>query len=422
MHNQYFYGKIFAFASTKKTEGLNKATASSQISAEQMRSDALNAPPYPKPKGFRTGFDSVNMHEVMVVERSPAVRIKLEMAGKPQAAQLDDGTIIVAGFIEPPAHKKSRCTLQYSKDNAKTFSEPIILDLPGRTCGFRALRNGTLILGHSGGISRSTDGGKSWTTFELPGDIVPGDGALVLGECHGPIELPDGTLMMHLARTVGHYQWAAYVIHSTDEGKTWENPTRVPTETDSDEISYAYLPFGRILGISRSSAAIIKRDGLEDVGPGGKNAPLASEAGDAAYQFHSDDLGQTWSHPKPTGLGVLQAAGAYPLPLKDGRLLLLYGNRQFPYGVQALGSRDEGKTWDLNHPIILSWHSWSAYCGHPRSVQLHDGSMLTGYYTHRIDNPGDGPPDPARDAPSPAHNREDTGELIRWRVPDDWPS
>ena len=395
-----------------------------EISTKQMQQDKKNAAPYPKPTGFRTGFDSLDMHEVWVVQQEPAVRVKLESAGKPQAAQLDDGTVIAAGFIEPPVHKQSRCTIQYSRDNARTFGKPVVLDLPGRTSGFRALKNGTLILGHRGGISRSTDRGKTWTTFEFPDNVIPGSGGgLKLGECHGPIELPDGTLMIHLCRTVGRYQWASYVVRSTNDGKTWGDPIRVPTHTDADEISYEYIPErNRILGVARSSAAAIRREqGYEDLVPGGKAAPLGSEAGDAAFQYYSDDGGQTWTKPVPTGLGVLQAAGGYPLRLRDGRMLLLYGNRMFPYGTQVVGSRDHGMTWVLDQPIILSWHSWSGYCGHPRSVQLADGSLLTGYYTHRINLEGDGPPDPARGAPTPHHNSDDTGELVRWRVPDNWP-
>src|SRR5688500_12449841 len=94
----------------------DEALPAGGITREQMARDAKDAAPYPKPKGRRNGFDSLNMHEVLVVERSAAVRVKLEMGGKPQAAQLDDGTVIAAGFVEPPAHEKSRCTLQYSHD------------------------------------------------------------------------------------------------------------------------------------------------------------------------------------------------------------------------------------------------------------------------------------------------------------------
>ncbi|MFP6770089.1 MAG: sialidase family protein [Planctomycetaceae bacterium] len=411
-------------AAAETAAGIEPAAAASRpINAAGMARDKKKAAAYPKPKGLRNGFDSVDMHEVWSVRQQPAVRVKLEMAGKPQAAQLDDGTIIAAGFVEPPVHKQSRCTIQYSRDNARTFGTPVVLEMPGRSGGFRSLKNGTLILGHTGGISCSTDRGKSWSTWEFPKNIVPGTGRLGLGECHGPIELDDGTLAVHLYRVAGHYKWIAYLLRSSDGGKTWGDPTQVPTRTDSDEISYEYLPeLKRIFGITRSSAAQIRRvKRFADLVPGGQNAPLGSEAGDAAFQFHSDDGGRTWTDPIPTGLGVLQAAGAYPLSLADGRMLLLYGHRQFPYGTQVVGSRDNGKTWALDQPIILSWHSWSGYCGHPRSVQLHDGTILTGYYTHRIDNPGDGPVDPGRGAPPPHHNGADTGELVRWRVPDGWP-
>src|SRR5260370_16395314 len=98
------------------------------------------------------------------------------MAGKPQAAQLPDGTVVVAGFIEPPVHKESRCTLQYSRDNGKTFSEPRVLELGGRSNGFRCLSDGALILGHGGareGISRSPHGARPWTTLPIPTHIVP---------------------------------------------------------------------------------------------------------------------------------------------------------------------------------------------------------------------------------------------------------
>ena len=53
-------------------------------------------------------------------------------------------------------------------------------------------------------------------------------------------------------------------------------------------------------------------------------------------------------------------------------------------------------------------------------MKLQDGSILTGYYTYRINLKGDGPAAPARNAPIPRHNGDDTGELVCWRVPDHW--
>lgn len=383
------------------------------VAIERFREDVKNAAPYPKPEGHYTGFDSINLHEVLQVRRQPAVRVKLELAGKPQPVQLSDGTIVVAGFIEPSAHEKKCVTIQWSTDNGRTFSKPKLFeDMPGRTCGLKRLKSAALILLHGADrISRSTDGGHNWHTYTIPNDLIPGEGGLVLGECMGPIELPDGTLLTHLARNVGYYLWTAYVIRSTDDGRTWGNPTQVPTHTDADEISYARLTTGRILGIARTSSAYFQRNELAHLVPGAVGAPPNAEAGDFATMFYSDDQGFSWSDPKPVGLGVLQAAGTFPLELRDGRVILLYGNRQFPFGVQAIGSLDGGQNWDLGNPIILSWYSWSGYCGHPRSIQLQDGTVLTGYYTQwqrRADGGAD-------------HNGDCTGELVRWRVPDDWP-
>jgi len=244
MQRREFNKTALAAVATIATQpGKREAVAAARpINAAAMARDKQKAATYAKPKGLRNGFDSVDMNAVWSVQQQPAVRVKLEMAGKPQATQLDDGTIIVAGFIEPPVHKKSRCTIQYSKDNARTFGKPIVLEMPGRTGGFRTLKNGTLILGHTGGISRSTDRGKTWSTWEFPKNIVPGSGRLGLGECHGPIELDDGTLALHLFRSVGSYKWNAYLIRSTNGGRSWGDPTQVPTRTDSDEISYEYLP------------------------------------------------------------------------------------------------------------------------------------------------------------------------------------
>ena len=64
------------------------------------------------------------------------------------------------------------------------------------------------------------------------------------------------------------------------------------------------------------------------------------------------------------------------------------------YGIEAVISRDHGKTWDLDHKFILSsWKanrkddfSWWAACQSTSSVLLPDGSILTvfgtGFRTH----------------------------------------
>src|ERR1041385_6974453 len=97
-----FHGAVLGSAFLTGCGGSKAGDKPGGIAEEQMRQDARNALPYRKPKGVRNGFDGANMNQVMEVTRHPAVRVKLESSGKPQAAQLPDGVIVVAGFIEPP--------------------------------------------------------------------------------------------------------------------------------------------------------------------------------------------------------------------------------------------------------------------------------------------------------------------------------
>ena len=114
-------------------------------------------------------------------------------------------------------------------------------------------------------------------------------------------------------------------------------------------------------------------------------------------------------------LARLEAMG--DIEIVDGRLLIVYGNRQFPFGAQAIASRDGGETWDSEHPIILAWFSWDNYCGHPRSVLLPDGSVVTGYYARVFTGAHEIVLTPTARNPDP----DVVGHCLRWRVADDWP-
>jgi hypothetical protein len=66
--------------------------------------------------------------------------------------------------------------------------------------------------------------------------------------------------------------------------------------------------------------------------------------------------------------------------LKDGHVLLTYGNRLNPRGVDVRFSDDEGMTW--SEPVrVLDFQGDGGY---PSSVQLPDGQVLTAYYARRI--------------------------------------
>ena len=61
--------------------------------------------------------------------------------------------------------------------------------------------------------------------------------------------------------------------------------------------------------------------------------------------------------------------------LKDGRLLVTYGNRiKGQQGVLARLSADEGKTW--GEPLTLVNDLVSGDCGYPATAQMRDGKIL----------------------------------------------
>jgi hypothetical protein len=75
---------------------------------------------------------------------------------------------------------------------------------------------------------------------------------------------------------------------------------------------------------------------------------------------------------------------AHLLRLKDGRLLLSYGNRaKGQFGVLAKLSTDDARTW--SSPLRLV-HSLANDCGYPSSVQRTDGKVVTAWYAKGVEN------------------------------------
>ena len=66
------------------------------------------------------------------------------------------------------------------------------------------------------------------------------------------------------------------------------------------------------------------------------------------------------------------------MKLADGRLLMTYGYRRQPLGVQARVSDDNGETW--SEPALIYDQGKSSDLGYPSTVQLDDGSLITVWY------------------------------------------
>lgn len=106
--------------------------------------------------------------------------------------------------------------------------------------------------------------------------------------------------------------------------------------------------------------------------------------------YASDDDAATW---QPLARPVTFRASGHPgnpptlNRLPDGRLVLVYGNRDQPYTMAARLSADDGQTW--GDEITLRGAAGSPDLGYPRTVILADGTVVTAYYFN--DRPdGDG--------------------------------
>ena len=288
-------------------------------------------------------------------------------------------------------------------------------------------------------LARSTDGGRTWSKPVTVLDFPNADDSLdAVGE------LPDGTLIFAAVSYTwkgekltndadSEFRADTYVLFSKDDGHKWSQPAKVNIKP----FTWAY-PYGRIVRLADGTLLLSCFGGYVPKGPEDSRAGLAemikkgqhalkpeSERGDFSFLVRSRDGGKTWGDPSviaryhnevtllPLKNGGLMAAirsdeGAHLsvtfstdkghswtaphqvtansehpgdlLRLADGRILLSYGERNKPYGIQAMWSTDEGHTWDPKHKVVLAHDGDHPDLGYPISVQRKDGKIVTAYY------------------------------------------
>lgn len=202
---------------------------------------------------------------------------------------------------------------------------------------------------------RSTDGGATWSApYRTP-----------VNSPHGPVELSGGRLLY-----AGKELWTETqrigVATSDDDGESWKWLAEVPARPADDPRQYHELHAvetadGRVLLQIRNHNRANHHETLESV---------------------STDGGKSWSVPRAIGVW------GYPshlLRLRDGRLLMTYGHRRKPLGVQARVSADHGRRW--SDPLIVSADGTSSDLGYPSTVELDDGTLVTVWYEAMKDSP-----------------------------------
>ncbi len=101
------------------------------------------------------------------------------------------------------------------------------------------------------------------------------------------------------------------------------------------------------------------------------------------YQTESLDGGVTWSKPKQI-IADTDGAPSHLFMHSSGVLISAFSHRQKPYGIWAILSRDEGKTWSESYVIADCFDSDDL--GYPSTIELDNGELLTVYYNRENDD------------------------------------
>lgn len=176
-------------------------------------------------------------------------------------------------------------------------------------------------------------------------------------------------------------------LRSLDDGVSWTYLSKIesPGPFGVGEPGLAVLKDGRILAVLRAEWSSVK--GLDPAGwPEDVNGHGFERGGYGyyLYQAESADNGRTWSVPRRL---PLWGHPGFPLALRSGNVLLVWGHRRKPYGIQAALSRDGGRNWDA--PRILRVFEPGHYdIGYPVALQLDDGSICCLYYGYSAKDTG----------------------------------
>lgn len=231
-------------------------------------------------------------------------------------------------------------------------------------------------------VSRSKDGGRTWETGKSafpeaqPGmtEFIP-FGDILAGA--------DGSLrVLAYAQSLDKAVNKVSIFRSDDDGANWkwvsfisEGKAETAFAGGHNETAFFHNGQGHWIAAARRWSA-----------------------GQAMDLFESTDDGKSW---KMTG--SLTDDNQHPghiTSLKDGRLLLTYGNRKAGQkGVAVKISGDKGKTWE-DELIVIDDLNFGQDCGYPTSVQLDNGSIMTLYYSRGIES----------------HQRYHMGTVI-WKLP-----
>lgn len=321
----------------------------------------------------------------------------------PTVARLQNGKIAVvaSGFRCRHICPFGKTVISYSENDGETYTAPapvidtvlddrdggivpfgekgVIVTSFNNTVAFqRRYARSSYDLGYLDLITPEAEQIALGSTFRISNDCGVTFGKIhksPITSPHGPVELPDGTLLW-VGRTFSHENQKqisdciqAYRINP-DGSTAYVGEIENIKIGDADTLSCE--PHAIIL----DDGAILTHIRVQSMG---------GEKLFTIYQSESHDNGKTWTKPKP----VLPRLGGSPPHLfkhSSGMLICTYGYREVPFGIKAMFSSDGGKTWDIGNDIYVN--NVNGDLGYPSTIELKDGSLLTVFYAHQ----GEGQP------------------------------
>lgn len=200
-------------------------------------------------------------------------------------------------------------------------------------------------------VCRSADGGRSWSIDKTIFPNLPcGGNGIPFGDI---LAGQDGCLRVFVYLA----SWRTYVYRSADDGKSWGQPVVLSAQARTNETAPLHLGNGEWLAAARNDGRDPAYNGLE--------------------LYYSNDDAKTWTRRQRLTEHMKHPGDL--LRLNDRRLLLTYGNRTSPGGIDVQLSDDEGHTW--SDPWRVA--DCEGDRGYPSSVQLPDGQVLTAFYAQR---------------------------------------
>lgn len=187
----------------------------------------------------------------------------------------------------------------------------------------------------------SSDGGATWTDKSV--EVVANEGRqnVMSVSLH---RLPSGEIALFYLRKNSPLDLRPVVRFSTDEAKTWSEPTEIIPD---DEVGYYVVNNDRVVQLSTGRLVV-------PCGHHVDNTPTKHAAYAEAVCYLSDDQGRTWRRGGGTKvsrdvISGLQEPGV--VELSDGRLLMFCRTSA---GAQYFAwSTDQGESWSDPQPGTL---------------------------------------------------------------------